>query len=172
MHRYPFAVPGLVRLTSTGGSAVVDRLRGAMEPLVMAILHRFDAGRDVRSLTTDELDTRSGDDFPREWWIRTAFVPASAPDPVNAKERAWMTIEYTRWDDSEDWSMQAFFRVAEVEFSLAADSDAADPVLNLVGTKLPTGDIRIIEEVLRAHFGGSASQTNATRSEYAESGLA
>ena len=172
MRRYPFAVPGLVRLTAAGGSAVVERLRGAMEPLVMAILHRFDAGRDVRTLTTDELDTRSGDEFPREWWIRTAFVAASAPDPVSAKERAWMTIEYSRWEDSEDWSMQAFFRVADVEFSLAADSDAADPVLNLLGTQLPAGDIRMIEEVLRAHFGGSTDQAADRPSEYAESGLA
>ncbi len=157
MRRYPFAVPGLIRLTSTGGSSIVDRLRGAMEPLVMAILHRFDAGSDVRILTTDELDTRNDDDYPREWWLRTAFIPASAPDPANARERAWMTIEYSQWEDSEDWSMQAFFRVADVEFSLATDSDADEPVLNLIGTRLPAGDIRVIEEVLRAHFGGPSA---------------
>ena len=45
MRRYPFTVPGMVRLTSGGGASVVDRLRGAMEPLVMAIIHRFDRRR-------------------------------------------------------------------------------------------------------------------------------
>lgn len=157
MRRYPFAVPGFVHLTSAGGPAIVDRLRGAMEPLVMALLHRFDAGSDVRVITTDEMDTREGEDWPKEWWLRTAFIPTAAPDPINAKERAWMTVEYSRWEDSEDWTMQAFFRVAEVEFSLSTDSDASEPVLNLVGTKLPAGDIRVVEEVLRAHFGGPAA---------------
>ena len=167
MRKYPFAVPGFVRLTASGGFSVVDRLRGAMEPLMMAILHRFDAGRDVQIVTTDEMDTRDNEEHPREWWLRTAFVPNSAPDPLKAKERAWMTIEYSRWEDSEDWSMQAFFRVADVEFSLSTDSDASEPVLNLLAAQLPAGDIRITEEVLRAHFGGpnaSASPPQGTMS--------
>ena len=171
MRRYPFAVPGLVRLTSSGGPGLVSRLRSTMEPLVMAILHRFESGNDVRVFTTDELDTRDGAEFPKEWWVRTAFVPASSPDPTAAKERAWMTIEYSRWEDSEDWSFQAFFRVADVEFSLATDSDAVDPVLNLLGAKLPAGDIRVIEEVLRAHLGGANSSEAVPRGVFAESGL-
>ena len=171
MRRYPFAVPGLVRLTASGGPDLVGRLRGTMEPLVMAILHRFESGSDVRVLTTDELDTREGDEFPKEWWVRTAFVPASSPDPTAAKERAWMTIEYSRWEESEDWSFQAFFRVADVEFSLATNSDAADPVLNLLGAKLPAGDIRVVEEVLRAHLGGASSSEAVPRGVFAESGL-
>lgn len=171
MRRYPFAVPGLVRLTSPGGPELVSRLRSTMEPLVMAILHRFDAGNDVRVFTTDELDTRGGDEFPKEWWVRTAFVPADSPDPTAAKERAWMAIEYSRWEDSEDWSFQAFFRVADVEFSLATDSDAVDPVLNLIGAKLPAGDLRVVEEVLRAHLGGPKSSDAVPRGVFAESGL-
>ena len=59
--------------------------------------------------------------------------------------------------------MQAFFRIADVEFSLSTDSAATEPTLNLVGARLPTGDIRIIEEVLRAHFGGPASHTQTYR---------
>jgi hypothetical protein len=53
--------------------------------------------------------------------------------------------------------MQAFFRVSEVEFSLHANSAEAEPILNLVATRMPSGDIQIIEELLRAHFGGPAS---------------
>ena len=48
MRRYPFAVPGIVRLTSGGGVSVVERLRAAMEPLVMAIIHRFDQAASVK----------------------------------------------------------------------------------------------------------------------------
>ena len=171
MRKYPFAVPGLRRLTSVGGPAIVDRLRGAMEPLVMAILHRFDAGSNVRIVTTDELDTRTDEAYPREWWLRTAFVPASAPDAAQAKERAWMTIEYSKWEDSEDWSMQAFFRVADVEFSLSTDSDAHEPVLNLLGAQLPSGDIRLIEEVLRAHFGGPHSTATVPQGSFSHPSL-
>ena len=171
MRRYPFAVPGLVRLTASGGSGLVSRIRATMEPLVMAILHRFDSESAVRAFTTDELDTREGEEFPKEWWIRTAFVPAASPDPAVAKERAWMTIEYSRWEEAEDWSFQAFFRVADVEFSLAADSDQTDPVVNLVGSRLPAGDLRMIEEVIRAHLGGQDSSKAAPRGVYAESGL-
>jgi hypothetical protein len=50
--------------------------------------------------------------------------------------------------------MQAFFRVADVEFSLGATSDGEAGILQLVGAALPARDIQVIEEVLRAHFGG------------------
>ena len=83
---------------------------------------------------------------------------SDAPDPNNAKEKAWLTIEYSRWEESEDWTMQAFFRVADVEFSLSTSSEEEEPVLNLLGAHLPAGDIRNIEELLRAHFGGPATQ--------------
>ena len=95
--------------------------------------------------------------------MRTAFIPAAAQDPETAKEKAWLTIEYSKWEDTEDWSMQAFFRVADVEFSLSTDSEATEPTLNLVGARLPAGDIQIIEEVLRAHFGGPASHMPSYR---------
>jgi hypothetical protein len=157
MRRFPFAVPGMIRLTSGGGSSVVDRLRGAMEPLVMAVLHRFDAQLKVQAVNSGELHTLSGDEYPKEWWVRTAFVPQAAPEPEKAKEMAWLTIEYSQWEDSEEWVMQAFFRVSEVEFSLHANSAEAEPILNLVATRMPSGDIQIIEELLRAHFGGPAS---------------
>ena len=157
MRRYPFAVPGIVRLTSGGGTSVVERLRSAMEPLVMAILHRFDSSCSVHAVSSDEIHTLDGPEYPREWWVRTAFIPTSSSDPNTAKEKAWLTIEYSKWEDSEDWSMQAFFRIADVEFSLSTDSAASEPILNLLGARLPAGDIQIIEEVLRAHFGGPAS---------------
>mgnify|MGYP004124064585 CR=1 FL=1 len=163
MRRYPFAVPGIVRLTSGGGASVVERLRSAMEPLVMAILHRFDATCSVRAVSSDEINTLEENEFPREWWVRTAFISTAAENPATAKEKAWLTIEYSRWESSEDWSMQAFFRIADVEFSLSTDSAATEPTLNLVGARLPTGDIRIIEEVLRAHFGGPASHAHTYR---------
>ena len=54
MRRYPFTVPGMVRLTSGGGVSVVDRLRGAMEPLVMALIHRFDQSVSVRAVNSEE----------------------------------------------------------------------------------------------------------------------
>ena len=120
----------------------------------MALLHRFDASINVRPVSSDELNTMDGDEYPREWWVRTSYVPADAPVPSKARERAWLTIEYSRWPDSEDWSMQAFFRVADVEFSLSTDSSADAATLNLVASQLPAGDIRMVEEVLRAHFGG------------------
>jgi len=144
----------MVRMIAGGGPSVVERLRSGMEPLVMAILHRFDAAIDVRPVSSDELNTLDGDEYPREWWVRTSFVSAVAPDPSKAKERAWLTIEYSRWQDGEDWSMQAFFRVADVEFSLSTDSSADGTTLNLLASQLPAGDIRVVEEVLRAHFGG------------------
>ena len=50
--------------------------------------------------------------------------------------------------------MQAFFRVAEVEFSLGTSSDGEAGILQLVAAGLPARDIGAIEEVLRAHFGG------------------
>ena len=157
MRRYPFTVPGIVRLTSGSGPSVIDRLRGAMEPLIMALIHRFDATASVSAVSSDELNTLSDEDYPREWWVRTSFVPSDAPDPAKARERAWLTIEYSRWEEGDEWSMQAFFRVADVEFSLGTDSQAEGPILNLVATRLPAGDIRMIEEVLRAHFGGPAT---------------
>ena len=158
MRRYPFTVPGMVRLTTGGGPSVVERLRSAMEPLVMAVLHRFDASLSVRAVSSDEINTMNEEEYPREWWVRTAFIPSEALEPDQAKEKAWLTIEYSRWEDSEDWNMQAFFRVADVEFSLSTSSEETEPVLNLVGARLPAGDIRNIEEILRAHFGGPASQ--------------
>jgi len=158
MRRYPFTVPGLVRLTTGGGPSVVERLRSGIEPLVMAILHRFESSASVQAVSSDEMNTLQDEEFPREWWVRTAFVPATASDPSTAKEKAWLTVEYSKWEDCEEWTMQAFFRVSEVEFSLSTDSSQRDPVLNLVGTKLPAGDIQIIEELLRAHFGGPATQ--------------
>jgi hypothetical protein len=148
----------MVRLTTGGGPSVVERMRSGMEPLVMAILHRFDPGTSVQAVSSDEMNTLQDEDFPREWWVRTAFVPTSAPDPDSAKEKAWLTIEYSKWEDSEEWTMQAFFRVSDVEFSLSTDSSATEPTLNLVGSKLPAGDIQIIEQLLRAHFGGPATQ--------------
>jgi hypothetical protein len=154
MRRYPFTVPGLVRLTSGGGLNIVDRLRGAMEPLIMAMLHRFDGAVPVRAISSDEVNTLTDAEYPREWWVRTAFIPAKEPDPSAAAERAWLTIEYSRWEDSEDWCMQAFFRVAEVEFSLGTSSDGEPGILQLVAAGLPARDIGAIEEVLRAHFGG------------------
>ena len=159
MRRYPFTVPGLVRLTSGGGVNIVERLRGAMEPLVMAILHRFDSAVPVRAISSDALNTLADAAYPREWWVRTAFVPSGAPDPSEVTERAWLTIEYSRWEDSEEWCMQAFFRVAEVEFSLGVSSDDEGGILQLVGAALPARDIQIIEEVLRAHFGGPGAST-------------
>ena len=158
MRRYPFTVPGMVRLTTGGGPSVVERLRSAMEPLMMAVLHRFDSGISVRAISSDEINTLGEEEYPREWWVRTAFVPTGATDIETAKERAWLTIEYSRWEDSEDWNMQAFFRVADVEFSLSTSSDEKEPILNLLGARLPAGDIQNIEELLRAHFGGPASQ--------------
>jgi len=147
----------MVRLTSGGGPSVVERLRSGLEPLVMAILHRFDSGGSVQAVSSDELNTLDDDEFPREWWVRTSFVPAGSPDPATAKEKAWLTIEYSKWESEEEWTMQAFFRVSEVEFSLSMNSAMDEPILNLVGAKLPAGDIQIIEELLRAHFGGPAS---------------
>jgi len=128
-----------------------------MEPLMMAVLHRFDSTCSVRAVSSDELNTLDDEDYPREWWVRTAFIPDGAADPETAKEKAWLTIEYSKWEDAEDWSMQAFFRVADVEFSLSTDSSATEPILNLLGARLPAGDIQVIEELLRAHFGGPAS---------------
>ena len=154
MRRYPFIVPGMVRLTSGGGPSVVDRLRSGMEPFVMALLHRFDATKSVKAVSSDEIHTLDGKAFPKEWWVRTSFVPADAEAPERAKECAWLTIEYSRWEESEDWSLQAFFRVADVEFSLSTDSSTDQPILNLVATQLPSGDIQRVEEMLRAHFGG------------------
>ncbi len=154
MRRYPFTVPGLVRLTAGGGPTVVQRLRSGLEPLVMALLHRFDPAASTRAVSSDEMNTLDGPEYPQEWWVRTGFVPADAKDPSQAKERAWLTIEYSRFESEDEWAMQAFFRVAEVEFSLSTNSAADPTTLNLVATHLPAGDIRIVEETLRAHFGG------------------
>ncbi len=158
MRRYPFTVPGMVRLTSGGGPSVVERLRSGLEPLVMAILHRFDSSTSIQAISSDEMNTLQDDEYPREWWVRTAFVAANAPDPAKAKEQAWLTIEYSKWEAEEEWVLQAFFRVSEVEFSLSMDSGATEPILTLVASQLPAGDIQIIEELLRAHFGGPATQ--------------
>ena len=64
MRRYPFTVPGLVRLTSGGGPSVVERLRSGMEPLVMALIHRFDASERVCAVSSDELQTLCEPEFP------------------------------------------------------------------------------------------------------------
>ena len=94
MRRYPFTVPGMVRLTSGGGASVVDRLRGAMEPLVMAIIHRFDQAASVKAVSSDELHTLDGDEFPKEWWVRTAIVPSAAEDPSKAvSAHGWPSIQ-------------------------------------------------------------------------------
>lgn len=132
-----------------------------MEPLVMALIHRFDPSVSVKAVSSDELNTLDGDEYPKDWWVRTAFVPSEAVDPSKARERAWLAIEFSRWETDEDWSLQAFFRVADVEFSLSTDSSNEESTLTLVASKLPTGDIRIIEEVLRAHFGGPSSGLKA-----------
>jgi len=133
-----------------------------MEPFVMALLHRFDAARSVKAVSSDEIHTLDGGEFPKEWWVRTSFVPVDAAVPEKAKECAWLTIEYSRWEDSEDWTMQAFFRVADVEFSLNTDSSVEQPILNLVAAQLPSGDIQIVEEMLRAHFGGPGTTIMAS----------
>jgi len=151
----------MVRLTSGGGPSVVERLRSGMEPFVMALLHRFDSTNNVTAVSSDEIHTLNGNEFPKEWWVRTAFVPVDAAAPERARECAWLTIEYSRWEDSEDWSMQAFFRVADVEFSLSTDSGSDQPILNLVATQLPSGDIQVVEEMLRAHFGGPGAGATA-----------
>jgi hypothetical protein len=135
-----------------------------MEPLVMALIHRFDASERVCAISSDELQTLSEPEFPQEWWVRTSFVPVDAPDPSKAKERAWLTIEYSRWESTDDWSMQAFIRIADIEFSLSTDSSNEQPILNLLATQMPAGDIRIVEEMLRAHFGGPPRVVREDRS--------
>ena len=164
MRRYPFTVPGMVRMTTGGGTSVVERLRCGFEPLVMALIYRFDPKGAVCAVSSEELNTLDESEYPREWWVRTAFVPEAAADPSAARERAWLTVEYSRLESHEEWAMQAFFRVAEVEFSLSTNSEAESGTLHLVATRLPAGDIKVIEETLRAHFGGpnSALQSGPT----------
>jgi hypothetical protein len=153
MRRYPFTVPGFGRLTQGGGPGVVDRLRGALEPLVMSFIKSLAPDLPCRAVTTDAIHTLGGEEFPKEWWVRTSFVPAGVLDVADAKEVAWVSVEYSQWEESETWAVQVFLRVAEVEFSLGADSDGEQDVLVLRGMHLPSGDVTRIGEVLAAHFG-------------------
>jgi len=153
MRRYPFAVPGFGRLTQDGGPGLVDRLRGALEPLVMSLIKTMDPDLRCRAVTTDAIHTLNGDEFPKEWWVRTSFVPADQPDASEATEVAWVSVEYSQWEEEETWAAQAFLRVADVEFSVSADSDTDKDVLHLRGIQLPSGDVAQIEDVLSAHFG-------------------
>ena len=155
MRRYPFTVPGFGRLTEGGGPGVVDRLRGALEPLVMSLLKTLAPDLRCRAVTTDAVHTLNDSGFPKEWWVRTSFVPADVLDASEAKELAWVSVEYSQWEEEETWAAQAFLRVADVEFSVSADSDTESDILNLRGTHLPSGDVMRIEDVLSAHFGAA-----------------
>ena len=106
-----------------------------------------------RAVTSDAIHTLSSPEYPREWWVRTSFVPADVLDASTAKELAWVSVEYSQWEEGETWAAQAFLRVADVEFSVAADSDTERDVLNLRGVQLPSGDVARIEDVLSSHFG-------------------
>jgi hypothetical protein len=152
MRRYPFTVPGFGLLTAGGGPGVVDRLRGALEPLVLSLIQTLDPDLACRAVTTDAVHTLDGEEFPKEWWVRTAFVPADVLEPGSAREVAWVTVEYSQWEEEETWVTQAFLRVADVEFSLSADSDAEAEVLNLRAVHLPSGDVTRIGDVLMEHF--------------------
>lgn len=134
---------------------MVDRLRGALEPLVMSFMSSLAPQLRCRAVTTDAVHTLEGDEFPKEWWVRTSFVPADVHDAESAKELAWVSVEYSQWEDGETWAAQAFLRVADVEFSVSADSDTEKDVLNLRGVHLPSGDVARIEDVLSAHFGAA-----------------
>ena len=155
MQRYPFTVPGFGRLIEEGGPGVVDRLRGALEPLVMSLIKTMDPELRCRAVTTDAIHTLQGAEYPKEWWVRTSFVPADVLDASEAKELAWVSVEYSQWEEEETWAVQAFLRIADVEFSVGADSDGDPDVVNLRGARLPSGDVSRIEDVLSAHFGAA-----------------
>jgi hypothetical protein len=155
MRRYPFTVPGFGRLTSGGGPGVVDRLRGALEPLVMSIIRTLDPELRCRAVSTDALYTLGAIEYPREWWVRTSFVPADVLDAGSAKEIAWVSVEYTQYEEGETWAAQVFVRVADVEFSIGADSDMESDLIHLRGSHLPSGDVDRLEDVFAAHFGAA-----------------
>ena len=157
MRRTPIIVAGFDRLVAAGGSGLVDRLQGALEPLTRALLTTFVPDQRLRPVTSDEMNTLDASEFPREWWVRTSFIAADAPDPDKARELAWVSIEYSQWESEENWAVQLFFRVSDIEFSLSADSDSEMPALLLHADRLPSGDIVRIEEVLRTHLGGPKS---------------
>jgi hypothetical protein len=157
MRRYPFTVPGFARLTQGGGPGIVDRLRGALEPLVMSFIKTLAPDLRCRAVTTDAIHTLGGEEFPKEWWVRTSFVLADVPDGADAEELAWLSVEYSQWEESETWAVQAFLRVAEVEFSIGADSDGEPDVLQLRGVHLPSGDVTRIGDLLTAHFGAGST---------------
>jgi hypothetical protein len=122
----------------------------------MSFIKALEPDLRCRAVTTDAVHTLGGEEFPKEWWVRTSFVPADALDTADAKELAWVSVEYSQWEESETWAVQAFLRVAEVEFSLGADSDAEPGVLVLRGRHLPSGDVTRIGDVLVAHFGAGS----------------
>ena len=132
---------------------MVDRLRGALEPLVMSLIKALEPELLCRAVTTDAVHTLNEEEYPREWWVRTSFVPADAPDAAAAKEVAWVSVEYSQWEEEETWVVQAFMRVADVEFSLSADNGSEPDVLNLRAVHLPSGDVARIGVVLASHFG-------------------
>jgi hypothetical protein len=153
MLRYPFTVPGFARLVESGGSRKVDRLRGGLEPLVMSVIQYLSPRLACQAVSSEELNTLDQAEYPREWWVRTAFVPAEADDAAAAREYAWLTIEYSQWEEEENWAVQAFIRVAEVEISLSADSDSGDTTITLHADRLPTRDSSRIGEIMVEHFG-------------------
>jgi len=155
MRRYSFTAPGFGRLTEDGGPGVVDRLRGGLEPLVMDLIQTLAPQLRCRAVTTDAIHTLDGDEYPQEWWVRTSFVPADTMDTTSAQEHAWVSVEYSRWEESETWAVQGFVRVAEVEFSLSADCEGTAGVIEVRGQRLPSGDVVRIEDVLSAHFGAA-----------------
>lgn len=154
MRRYPFTVPGFARLVEGGGSGVVERLRAGVEPLVLAVIQYLAPTLQPIIIASDELHTLADSDWPKEWWTRCSFVPRDAAEPTKVKEYAWISIEYSRWEVEETWAVQAFIRVAEVTFSLSADSDNGDTTITLSAERLPTQDINRIGEILVQHFGG------------------
>ncbi len=153
MRRYPFTVPGFARLVDGGGAGIVDRLRGGLEPLVMSILHYLAPELKCRAISSDEMNTLEDAEWPREWWVRTAFVPKDAPDVAKAKEYAWVSIEYSQWEEEETWAVQVFVRAAELDFSLSADNDTGASTVMLSAERLPTQDSNRIGEILIEHFG-------------------
>ena len=58
-------------------------------------------------------------------------------------------------EEGESWAAQVFVRVADVEFSIGADSDMESDLIHLRGTHLPSGDVDRLEDVFAAHFGAA-----------------
>jgi hypothetical protein len=84
-------------------------------------------------------------------------VGTEVPAGADAKEQAWLSIEFTRWESAEDWAMQAFFRLPERAFSLSTDSSLDPPVLHLLVEKMSDADVVVIQEILKAHFGSGVA---------------